>query len=197
MKNNEAKSAAHNLFVKYYYLVEQYSKGVFSHERASLDQEDIRQELSIKLFNAIKAYGRKLAEYKRTGKRKPIDIEYYLRRSLYNCKKDIFKNISSQMTFNSIEVNPTGIFEDNEISICDPGCHDSRFNDYNIGDFDLLVFTKSEQQKACLKLYLKGYPISRLNKIFNFDVSKFINDQTSKLKHCENDIYQELSLIQI
>lgn len=148
---------------KYDYLAKQYAGKVFNYERAGYQKSDIEQEFRIKIYTTILAYGERWSEYRRTNRYKPVPIEYYIKNALGNKLKDLIKQFNLMRVENEDKLNFDGV---------DVGTHNTMVSDVDlkklkmvINEVDCLEGLNTDQ-KRCFILYLKGYTIGQLQKIF-------------------------------
>ena len=81
-------------YQKYSYLADYYGNKIFKESNIGMEKEDIKQEMRLRLFLALRSYAKRWAEYKRTGKMKPIPIEYYLKTTMINKSRDFIREIN-------------------------------------------------------------------------------------------------------
>lgn len=176
------------LFLQHEKMAEHYACRVFNYEKYGYEREDIVQELKIKLYNCINTYINKLIEYKRTGRYKPIPLEYYLKTAMINKSKDFISLLNRQSTESSSKVNfdSEGYDEgrhctmDCEMDLDDCVCE--------INGVDLFYKLKGLKRKI-FSLYLKGFPIKKLKAMFPVIKSfSFIKDQIEYLTHRKKDL---------
>lgn len=82
------------VYQKYSYLADYYGNKIFKESNIGMEREDIKQEMRLRLFLAIKSYAKRWSEYKRTNKMKPIPIEFYLKTTMINKSRDFIKEIN-------------------------------------------------------------------------------------------------------
>lgn len=96
---------------KFYKKFEPFIKGYTSKIEItdnSIELCDIEQELKIKLYTSIIAYGKKWGHWRKTGKLKPIPIEFYIKTVLNNKMIDLYKSAKSRNTNRIINCNSCG-----------------------------------------------------------------------------------------
>lgn len=162
-------------YCKYEYLVYSYCKNLKNLEKCGYEKDDLLQELKMRLFMGIQAYGRKYKVYLETGLMKPIPIEYYLRTLLKNRIKDFYQMFEKYKRMNTNimigEDVDLGYRSDLERGI------NINFDEKKlmVNDVDILsdldVF-----EKNCVCLYFKGYSINNIQKLV----------KNKKFKNCEN-----------
>ena len=147
------------LYMQYEYLAKKYAAQIFSYQELSFEFEDLVQEFRIKIFTSIKAYGRKYARYLRGEEGKPIHIRYYLECACGNKKRDFMKYIKRENHKQSIDdINfDFGVEDDYEIV--------PEKNRFIVRGVDLLEGLHGKE-RAIFSLYLRGYKINFLNKVY-------------------------------
>lgn len=170
-----------SLYKRYAYLAEVYSYKIFNLHKMSYDREDVVQDLSIKLLQAIKAYGHRWAQFKRTGRYKPVPINIYLRKCMQNMVIDLGKRTTRQVSI--VNTDQYGLDYGRE-------CTDT---------LDSTVCLKSKQmvingidmleglglvEKGCFMLFTRGFPLSKLNKLYakHFNAEEMITTHLTKLR---------------
>lgn len=171
------ETASERTFKKYEYLAEIYANKLYSYECLGWDKQDVIQELKVKIWKAIKAYGRSYNEYLKTGMYKPMPLEVYLKTSLKNKIKDIIKKIDRKHQKVAVERLDVG-----EHMI---GDLDTDFDKMIIGGIDLLQGLEGVE-RMIFKLYCKGFSMTKVsetfkNKIPKSRAKKIIKDQMKKL----------------
>lgn len=152
------KPMSERMYLKYEYLCAYYAKKIWKIDQLAMDIDDIEQEMKLKLFTCIKAYGKKWKLYKDTGKCKPVPIEYYLKTSMLNKSKDFFKDIS-KATIIPMSSMSFDFGKDDNSHI------DVSAGDFIIDDFNVLDLFKGEE-RSMMKFHLKGFPKEKIEKIF-------------------------------
>lgn len=139
-----------------------------------MDQDDIRQELRLKLFLAIKAYAIKWGAYKKTGRMKPMPIEFYLRTVMLNQVRDFIKEIN-KVNFTSIE----------DIQYVHAGQDRLEITklDIKVGFQSLSDLFENKKQKRIMKLFF----------LYNFDLKSVVkyasgNNNTEKHRNAKEAI---------
>lgn len=82
--------SVNKFYSRYEYLVKEYASKIEITDK-SIEHCDMEQELRLKLYTSIIAYGKRWKNYKLTGKLKPIPLEYFLKTALNNRLIDIYK----------------------------------------------------------------------------------------------------------
>ena len=147
------------LYMQYEYLAKKYAAQIFSYQELSFEFEDLVQEFRIKIFTSIKAYGRKYARYLKGEESKPVHIRYYLECACGNKKRDFMKYIKRENHKQSIDdINfDFGVEDDCEIV--------PEKNRFIVRGVDLLEGLHGKE-RAVFSLYLRGYKINFLNKVY-------------------------------
>ncbi len=147
------------LYMQYEYLAKKYAAQIFAYEELSFEFEDLVQEFRIKIFTSIKAYGRKYARYLKGEESKPVHIRYYLECACGNKKRDFMKYIKRENHKQSIDdINfDFGVEDDCEIV--------PEKNRFIVRGVDLLEGLHGKE-RAVFSLYLRGYKINFLNKVY-------------------------------
>jgi DNA-directed RNA polymerase specialized sigma24 family protein len=163
-------------------LAKQYASKVFNYERTGYEKSDIVQEFRIKIYTSLLAYGQKWAEFKRTGRYKPVPLEYYIKTAMVNKFKDLVKQFNQNDVSNVDKVSFEGV---------DIGEHNTMESDIDmtklrvvINEVDCLEELKDKNQKRCFILYLKGFTITELKKLFQgkFNAETVIHQQLDVLR---------------
>lgn len=147
------------LYMQYEYLAKKYAAQIFSYQELSFEFDDLVQEFRLKIFTSIKAYGRKYARYLKGEERKPIHISHYLECACGNKKRDFMKYINRENHKQSIDdINfDFGVEDDCEIV--------PEKNRFIVRGVDLLEGLHGKE-RAIFSLYLRGYKINFLNKVY-------------------------------
>lgn len=150
------KSKQEQFYERYQHLADYYAKKVWETGNIGMDRDDIEQELRIKLFLAIKTYAKKWAEYRRTGRLKPIPIEFYLKTVMLNKVRDFIKEINKTDycdldTVYNLQVNQQEVFEISKLDI-------------KVGFQKISDLFPVKRRKRIMKLYF----------LYKFDVNKII-----------------------
>lgn len=149
-------------FKRYEYLAESYAHRVRLINRQAMELNDVKQELKIKLFLSIKSYARKCIEYRKTGRMKPIPIEFYLRTVMSHEVADIVRSMRKIDTVDMSLLYDLSIGHDTlEISK----------TDIKLGFQSLSDLFEDKKQKRYMKIFF----------IYNFDIKKVF--QFSKKEH--------------
>lgn len=142
---------------KFAHLADYYASKIWKEGNIGMEREDIKQEMRIKLFLAIKSYAKKWQEYKETGKCKPIPIEFYLKTTMINKSRDFIKEISKAdfVCIDDMKINNHTYLDTIEISK----------TEIKVGNQNLTELFEDAVQKRCMKAYF----------INNFDLKKVID----------------------
>lgn len=187
------------LYSKHEYLAKFYADKIFNFERFGYEKIDIIQEFRIKIYTSIISHSEKWAEYRKTGKYKPVPIEYYLKAAMVNKVKDFIKLFNMEIVENidkiSIESDgfDYGLGSDvtSVISLNDNICE---INGIDI--FQGLIGRK----KTIFSEYISGVSIKEIcEKYPMIDVQNVINQQVERLKPYKERLYdfhvQEYSMV--
>lgn len=145
-------------FFKYEHLAKYYADRIWSEGNIGMEKQDIIQELKVKLFTSIKMYAKKWAEYKRTGKCKPVPMEFYIKNALLNKSRDFIKDINRVKMIPMSSINFDYGRDHKEIL-------DAENMEFVIDGFDILSLFKGEERKM-IKFHLKGMDKVKIEKIF-------------------------------
>lgn len=159
MNNNKTKTHFEKFFNKYSYLPVKYANKVFDEHRISMEKSDLIQELNIRLIKGIRAYAKRWKEYRRTGEYKPVKLRIYLQLCMVNRVKDFIKSINKHKNIDYFEdfTFDYGVF--NDVSL------DFEQKNLTIRGVDILKGLEG-RPKICFLLFLKGYPVIMLKKMF-------------------------------
>lgn len=178
------QKVSHRLYHKYEFLAHIYANKLFNYEKIGLEKSDIIQELKMKIFTSILAYGKRWGEYMRTKQYRPVPLLYYVKHALNNKLQDMAIKLNREFQSNG------------RISIQD--------NTFDVGksyDFTKIDFANQEiiangvdlldglgrDEKGCFCLYLKGFSMEKVHKVYKnkFDSSAIIRAQLEKLRKNE------------
>lgn len=171
------------LYERHEHLAEKYAKKIYNAERISYDYEDVLQEMKMKVYTSIIAYAEKWRKWQQTQRYKPIAIEIYLQCALVNKTKDFIKSISQcpikcciSVQDNNFDFSIFGTME-SQISFTKDTC------ECKINEVDLLEGLNLMESR-CFMLYLRGYKIDLLNKMFkrHFSADEIIGTQLLMLR---------------
>lgn len=147
------------LYNKYEYLSRKYAGKVFAYESLSFEYEDLVQEFKIKIFTSIKSYGRRWLKYTRGEAPKPVPLKNYLECACGNKMRDFMKYISREG--NKVRMDDInydyGVEMDSMIN--------TSSNKFVVRGIDLLEGL-SGKERAVFSLYLRGYNMKFLNKVY-------------------------------
>jgi hypothetical protein len=175
--NIKPTSAIQKLYDKYEYMSKNYAEKIFNYQRYGYEKEDIIQEFRIKIYTSIITYSEKWAEYKNTGKYKPVPIEFYLKTAMVNKVKDFIKLFNMDLVENidkiSIENDGFDYGESNTItsvmSLSDNICE---INGVDI--FQGLIGRK----KTIFSDYLSGFTIRELTQKYpSINIEAVVSNQ--------------------
>lgn len=166
---------------RYAYLADYYAKKVWDTNNIGMELDDVKQELRIKLFLSIKTYARKWGEYKKTGRMKPMPIEFYLKTSMLNQVRDFIKEIN--------KVNFCDLDTVYNLQISQEVLEISR-TDIKVGFQNLSDLFEDKKQKRIMKLYfLHNYEVKNL---FKFSKQKTKVEREKEIKETVNDGLQKI-----
>lgn len=177
------KSKTEEFFFKYEHLTNEYAKKIWNTNNIGMDVDDIKQELKIKLFLSIKNYAEKWNEYRKTGKNKPIPIEFYLKQAMLNKCRDFIKKI------NKVELVELEDKHEESFEILD-SLNVSR-TDIFINHTSITSLFDDRKQKRFMKLFFickfdknRIYKYSKKNtkKEREREVKDYINDGLKKIR---------------
>jgi hypothetical protein len=184
----QQESRINKLFKKYDYLCKIYANKVYDVHVLAYEKEDIIQELRIKLYNSIIAYGRRWSEYKRTGRYKPVPLVYHLRLSLINRVKDFIKYVNrSKDMFVGMEALTY------DKGICVSSTINPSKNQYIVNDINLLDGLNKVEKPAYI-LHMKGFEMRKIKAVFKgklVDVESIINTHTQRLSSMKDELFQQ------
>jgi hypothetical protein len=161
---------------RYAYLADYYAKKVWDTKNIGMELDDIKQELRIKLFLSIKTYAKKWGEYKKTGRMKPMPIEFYLKTVMLNQVRDFIKEIN-KVSFCDLET----VYN---LQVSQEMFEISR-TDIKVGFQNLSDLFEDKKQKRIMKLYfLHDYDIKN---IFKFSKGKTKVEREREIKETVND----------
>lgn len=147
---------AEEFFHRYSHLADYYAKKIHHAGSIGMDQDDIKQELRLKLFLAIKTYAKKWGAYKKSGNMKPMPIEFYLKTVMLNQVRDFIK-----------EINKVHYVSIDDIQHVHAGHERMEFSktDVKVGFQSLSDLFENKRQKKLMKLFfLFGFDINNVLK---------------------------------
>lgn len=153
------------LYFQYEYLAKKYASKIFSYQELSFDYEDLLQEFRIKIYTAIKAYGRRWGKFRRGEAPRPVPIRYYLECACGNKARDFMKYISREnhkTSIDDIEFD-FGVEQDSEIA---PSSNVFIVNGVN------LLEGLSGKERAVMSLFLRGYKATFIRKVYFSNASE-------------------------
>ena len=166
---------------KFEYLADIYAKKVYNYDILGYEYDDVPQEMKIKVYTSIIGYGKRWTEYKRTQRYKPMKLEVYLRSALNNKVKD-FINIINNHPLNNISIEDSGF----DFSVSSTGYFrmDLKNSIIEINGINILE-NLGKVERSCFILFINGYKIHELKKLFrkqNIEVSQVITNKLEELK---------------
>lgn len=151
--------SSEKLYLKYEYLAKKYAANIFAYEELSFEFEDLIQEFRLKIFTSIKAYGRRWAKYRKGQASRPVPIKYYIECACSNKSRDFMKFIGREN--HKIRIDDIsydyGVEDDNHVI--------SEKNKFIVRGVDLLE-NLTGKERAVFSLYLRGYNLNFLNKVY-------------------------------
>src|SRR5574344_871065 len=146
-------------YLKYEYLARKYANKIFSYQEISFEYEDLLQEFRIKIFTSIKSYAKRWGKYRRGEAPRPVPIRYYLECACGNKTRDFMKYIIRENHKTSIdEIDfDFGVEQNSEIV---PSQNTFIVNGVN------LLEGLTGKERAVFSLFLKGYNITFLRKVY-------------------------------
>lgn len=185
MENNG--SIIENYYKKFQHLAPQYASKVFSYQRIGYDRDDVVQEFRIKIYTSIIAYAARWKKYKEQGRYKPIDIETYIKSALANKVRDFIKAIKETPSKLSIEDTQFdyGRLTDGESNLSVKGVI-CELNGVS------LIQGLDPKQSICFILYLKGYEISFIKRLYKgVNVERIIAKQKKNLEKYKKQLVEK------
>lgn len=176
----QSSSVVMKYYNKYAPLANTYARQVDDAYRIGMDFDDLVQEFRLKIYTSIIAYAKKWQSYKETGRYKPVAMELYIKSALNNKKKDLYREIGNMPFQQSVE--DTGF----DYSVCNSMHCRIQPTDCiaELNGIDLVVgMTKPEAR--CFIMYLYGFPVKKLQKIFGTqvaDVQFLIDNRINELR---------------
>lgn len=174
-------------YLRYEYLANVYASQIFNYERVGCERQDIVQEFKIKIYTSILAYIKKWEEYRRTDRYKPVPIEYYIKSALVNRAKDFIKEFNYENVENSEKLSIQRNSFDYSVQHNIESDIDLNNCVIEINGVDLLQGL-GFYEKRCFVLYIKGFTITKLKKLFvsHFNAEVIIQNQIKLLKECKD-----------
>ncbi len=185
-------SHVEKFYLQYEHMANAYAGTIFNYERHGYERQDIVQELKIKIYNSIIAYAKKWAEYRETGRYKPVPIKFYIQSALVNRTKDFIKEFNNDTVESadklSIESDSFdySIYTDIDSTIDLDKCI------CQINGVDLFEGIENDMERRCFALYIKGYTITKLKVIFknHFNAEPLIQNQIKSLRGRQGELFQ-------
>lgn len=182
MKNSKTSSAIQKLYEKYEYMAKNYADKIFNFERYGYEKDDVIQEFRIKIYTSIVSYSSKWAEYKQTGKYKPVPIEFYLKTSMVNKVKDFIKlfNMETVENVDKISIESDGFdYASYSTATSVMSLNDNVCEINGVDIFDGLVGRK----KTIFSEYLSGFSVKEISQKYpTIDVECVITNQIQFLQ---------------
>lgn len=187
--SNRTPSTVEKYYLMYEHLASNYASKIFNYERQGYEYQDILQELKIKIYSSIVAYAKKWMEYKRTGRYKPVPIEYYIKNALVNRQKDYIKQFNYETVENSDKISiqrnsfDYSVYTENNSEIDLGKCI------CVINGIDLFEGLEDDA-KRCFALYIKGFSIPKLKTMFKrkFNSESVIQNQIHYLSSFRKEL---------
>lgn len=174
-------TASDRIFNKFSHLPIIYSRNVYETHRIGMTQDDIIQELNIRLLKGIKAYGKRWRNYRKTGKVKPVPIKYYLQTCMINKVRDLIKLIGKEKT-NYYDDFTFDIGRNDNVNLNEMDFKKKRII---INGVDVLENVKGSRNKTMFIWYMKGFKAHKLRRLFKVpelkQVEQLIAEQTEFL----------------
>lgn len=190
---NKALKLTNFAFPKFENLSLHYANKVDFRKIQHIEKDDLIQDLKLKIFESLKKWFIKSEKYKLGLERfKPVDMKFYIGASCNNLLADLFKDLDAKpkqaLSIQSDSFD-FGVFTaESENSIFD---WDSRVLILN--GVNLLEGLQGVEQTVFF-LYLKGYSILDLRKIFStLKVDTIINEQKKFLATKKSSLLQDVN----
>lgn len=194
MQTITSPSTKESIILKYYNryerLANHYAHLIFESRKIGFDYDDLLQEFKMKIYTSIIAYSKKWKKWKVTGRYKPIHIELYIKSSLVNLAKDFMKQISTT-EYKTVSIEQDGFDYGLLTSMESHIIINSTYCKCEINGVDLLEGL-TDMESRCFMLFLRGYTIGKLNKIFKwrFQANKVIRNQVEFLKSKKSQLLE-------
>ena len=147
------------IYHRYEHLATNYARVIWDANNIGMDKEDLEQELRIKLFLAIKSYGKRWKEYKESGRIKPVPIEFFLKTVMNNKVKDFIRDIHKMPLSSLDNMNfDYGREDHQELELLG--------SNIMIGDVNLIDLFKKKQRKVMRLLILKDFDQEEVYRIY-------------------------------
>ena len=156
---SKSKSIKERLYKRHEHLAEYYASKIFNESNISLEREDLVQDLKMKMWLSIKAYVKKWRGWRQKGIVKPIPLEFYLKATMVNMKNDYIKVINRSINIPMSAIEFDYGRDDFQVEV------DFENKRLMVDHVDLLDGLRIEEKKFFM-LYLKGLPISKINRIY-------------------------------
>lgn len=196
MTNSKKIPASHKLYARYEYLADIYANKLFDTNSIGMDREDVVQELRLKIFTAIKGYGKRWSEYKKTGNFKPVPIKYYIQSVLNNKLKDMVDEIKKDVNQHSLSMQDHnfdyGVNSNNSIINLF-----GKDKEVVISGVDLLQGLDGAQ-KDVFCMFMRGFEIKKIKQVFKSkvpNIENLISKQVNALREHKKDLYESTNKI--
>lgn len=178
------------IYHRYEYLVDFYANSIWNEGNIAMEKEDLRQELRIKLFLAIKSYSKRWKQYRETGRNKPVPIKFFLQTVMANKVKDFIRLINRMPTDSMTGMNFDHGREDfDQIQYSN--------TDIKIGDESILSMFKGQQKQVMRLLILKDFDKRKVKKIYKkVDKQELENLIVNGLDTIRNYLESQISPVQ-
>jgi len=170
-------------YLRYEPMATYYASKIFNYERSGYEKQDIVQELRIKIYTSIIAYCKKYTKYQKTKRYPPVPIEFYIKTALVNRTKDFIKEFNYETVENADKIS----IQSNSFDFSTQYEIDSNINlNKNVCEINGVNLLQGLEghRKGCFILYIKGYTITKLKKMFehHFNAEIVIQNQIKFLK---------------
>lgn len=158
-------------------LIKFKARTVYNLDAIGITNEDLEQELTIKVLKAIESWLKKKKLYQKSGKGydKPMPYPYYIKAVMNNRVRDYIKKVQETSHHMSIQENQIDIGRQESGSYSPAS--------YVIGDVDCLA-NLSGIGKKVFTMYINGYKRKELEQKFGhaINVKSLIDNQVAWLK---------------
>lgn len=184
-------SALLRYFKKFEPLAEKYARQIFDSYKISLEFEDLKQEFLLKIYTSIIGYAH-YYEKRKQQNYEPWPIHMYLQKALVNKKKDFIRLIQeSPNKILSVEHHAFdyAVYHTMESSVT----LNQKEVRCEINGIDLLEGLDNNEAR-CFMLYLKGYSIGKLVKLFKRkvpEVPAMIQRRCQYLRQYQNILLED------
>lgn len=177
-------------YYKYEHLATDYAKQIFNSGKIGFEFDDLVQEFKIKIYTSIIAYAAKWKQYKKDGRYKPIALEYYIKSALVRRRIDFIVKISEEKPI-TLSIEQDGFDYSKLHSIESHIILNKKVAKAEINGVDLLEGL-SDIESRCFMLYLRGFTIGKLQKVFKskFEAGKVISKQIAFLQTKKHELLE-------